>query len=67
MKLHQIALAVAALAVGTAHADLPNGSAAELAVNNANANGRVVYISGASAVKKGFSGIINSLFSGTTY
>lgn len=67
MKLHQIALAVAALAVGTAHADLPNGSAAETVVNNANANGRVVYISGASAVKKGFSGIINSLFSGTTY
>lgn len=67
MKLHQIALAVAALAVGTAHADLPNGSAAETVVNNANANGRVLYISGASAVKKGFSGIINSLFSGTTY
>ena len=67
MKLHQIALAVAALAVGTAHADLPNGSAAETVVNNANANGRVVFISGASAVKKGFSGIINSLFSGTTY
>lgn len=67
MKLHQIALAVAALAVGTAHADLPNGSAAETTVNNANSNGRVVYISGASAVKKGFSSIINTLFSGTTY
>ncbi len=67
MKLHQIALAVAALAVGTAHAALPTGTA-KTTVDNAVNNGRVVYISGASAVKKGFSSIIDSMFQpGTTY
>lgn len=63
MKLHQIAFAVAALAAGSANAAL---TAAEQAVlNDANANGRVIFISGASAVQKGFTGIISSTFSGT--
>ena len=66
MKLNKLsalcALACAALS-GQAFAAL---TAAELAdVNDANANNRVVYISGASAVQKGFTGIVASLFSGT--
>lgn len=67
IKLHRIALAVAAaLAAGAAHAVLPPGPA-KTAVDDANANNRVVYISGASAVKGGFTAIINSLFTGTPH
>ena len=56
------ALACAALS-GQAMAAM---TAAELAVvNDANANNRVVFISGASAVQKGFTGIVASLFTGT--
>lgn len=63
MKLHQIALAVAVLAAGSANAAL---TASEQAiVNDANANNRVIFISGASAVQKGFTGIISATFSGT--
>lgn len=56
------ALACAAMA-GQAHAAM---SAAEQAiVNDAVANGRVIFISGASATQKGFTGIIASMFTGT--
>jgi ABC-type phosphate transport system substrate-binding protein len=34
-------------------------------IKNANDNGRVIYISGASAVQKGFTSIVSSLISGT--
>lgn len=64
MKLHQIAFAVAALAAGSANAAM---TAAEQAVlNDANANGRVIFISGASAVQKGFTGIIAATFDSAT-
>ena len=66
MKLNKLsalcALACAALS-GQAIAALTPAQTAVL--NDANANGRVVYISGASAVQKGFTGIVASLFSGT--
>ncbi|KAB2921908.1 MAG: hypothetical protein F9K30_13450 [Dechloromonas sp.] len=56
------ALACAAMA-GQAHAAM---SAAEQAiVNDAVNNGRVIFISGASATQKGFTGIIASMFTGT--
>jgi hypothetical protein len=50
---------------GSAHAALPTGSTAETVVNDAVTNGRVIYISGASAVQKGFTGIIGKMFTGT--
>ena len=56
------AVAFTAMA-GQAHAAM---SAAEQAiVNNAVTNGRVLFISGASATQKGFTGIIASMFTGT--
>lgn len=55
-------LALASLA-GTAHAAL---SPAEVTLlDDANTNGRVVFISGASAVQKGFTAGVATLFSGT--
>lgn len=63
MKLHQIAVAVAVLAAGSANAALT--TAEQNVLNDANANGRVIFISGASAVQKGFTGIISSTFTGT--
>ena len=58
------AVAFTAMAAGQAHAAM---SAAELLiVNDAVTNGRVLFISGASATQKGFTGIINSMFTGTT-
>ncbi|PKO40714.1 MAG: hypothetical protein CVU31_16020 [Betaproteobacteria bacterium HGW-Betaproteobacteria-4] len=57
------AVAFTAMA-GQAHAAM---SAAEQAiVDDAVTNGRVLFISGASATQKGFTGIINSMFTGTT-
>jgi len=64
MKLHQIAIAVAALAAGSANAAMT--AADQAIINDANANGRVIFISGASAVQKGFTGIIGTTFTGTT-
>lgn len=55
-------LALASLA-GSAHAALSSDEQAIL--NDANSNGRVVFISGASAVQKGFTAGVASLFSGT--
>lgn len=63
MKLHQIAVAVALLAAGSANAAL--SSAHQAVLDDANNNGRVIFISGASAVQKGFNGIISATFSGT--
>ncbi|MBT9521545.1 MAG: substrate-binding domain-containing protein [Dechloromonas sp.] len=58
------AVAFTAMAAGQAQAAM---SAAEQAiVNDAVTNGRVLFISGASATQKGFTGIINSMFTGTT-
>lgn len=58
------ALALASLA-GSAHAALT--TAQQTVLNDANANGRVVFISGASAVQKGFAGGVATLFSGTPF
>ncbi len=58
------ALALASLA-GTAHAALT--TAQQTVLNDANANGRIVFISGASAVQKGFAGGVATLFSGTPF
>lgn len=59
------ALAFAGLAAGQAQAAL--SSAAIAVIDNANANNRVVFISGASAVQKGFNAIIGTLFTGTPF
>lgn len=58
------AVAFTAMAAGQAHAAL--SAAEQLIVNDAVSNGRVLFISGASATQKGFTGIINSMFTGTT-
>lgn len=64
MKLKKIAvltaLALSGVVAGQAHAAMSN--AQKDLVNDANTNGRVIYISGASAVQKGFTGIIGKLF-----
>lgn len=69
MKLSKIsvlcALACAGFA-GQASAQV-TGSPAAAIVNDANANGRVLYISGASAVQGGLGQIAASLFTGTNY
>ena len=69
MKLKQISLlcAVACAAfAGQANAQVA-GSAAQSIVDDANANGRVVFISGASAVQGGLGQIAQTLFTGTNY
>jgi hypothetical protein len=58
------AVAFTAMAAGQAHAAL--SAAEQLIVDDAVTNGRVLFISGASATQKGFTGIINSMFTGTT-
>lgn len=63
MKLNQVAVAVAALFAGAANAAMTPAEQAVL--NDANTNGRVIFISGASAVQKGFTGIIDATFTGT--
>lgn len=69
MKLKQLSLlcAVACAAfAGQANAQVA-GSAAQSIVDDANANGRVVFISGASAVQGGLGQIAQTLFTGTNY
>ena len=62
MKLNQIAFAIATLAIGTsAHAAIGNATAQAL-VNDAVANSRVIYLSGASATQSGLQGISTALF-----
>lgn len=56
------AIACAAMA-GQAHAAMT--SAHQAIVNDAVTNGRVIFISGASAVQKGFTGILGAMFTGT--
>lgn len=68
MKLKKIAvltaLALGGVVAGQAYAAMSTDQ--KNLVNNANSNGRVIYISGASAVQKGFTGIIGKLFDTTT-
>ena len=67
MKLNKLSALCALACVALSGQAFAAMTAAELAVvNDANANNRVVYISGASAVQKGFTGIVASLFTGTT-
>lgn len=56
------AIACAAMS-GQAHAAM--SAAHQTIVNDAVANGRVIFISGASATQKGFTGIIAKMFTGT--
>ncbi len=65
MKLHQIALAAAFLVAGAANAAGTVDPTLATAIDAANTAGRVISISGASAVQKGFTGIIGNLFAGT--
>lgn len=67
MKLNQIALAVASLGFAAAASAAIGVPAAKTIVDDAVANGRVVYVSGASATQKGLGGIFASLCSGTAY
>lgn len=70
MKLKQLSLlcAVACAAfAGQANAQVANVPAAQAIVDDANANGRVVFISGASAVQGGLGQIAQTLFTGTNY
>ncbi|MFH1657877.1 MAG: substrate-binding domain-containing protein [Pseudomonadota bacterium] len=53
------AAAFAAMAAGSAHAVMDG--AHQTIINDANANNRVVFISGASAVQKGFTAIVSEL------
>lgn len=57
------AIACAAMA-GQANAAVMSG-AEQAIVNDAVTNGRVIFISGASATQKGFTGIIDKMFTGT--
>lgn len=57
------ALACAAMAGSSAHAALSAAAVADL--NSAVPAGRIVFISGASAVQKGFASVIASTFNGT--
>ncbi len=57
------AIACAAMG-GQAHAAMT--AAQQAVVNDAVANGRVIFISGASATQKGFTGIINAMFDPAT-
>ncbi len=68
MKLNPIAFAIATLAAGTAAQAAIGLPAAQTIVNDAVANGRVVYLSGASATQSGLQGISTSLCqAGTAY
>lgn len=68
MKLKKIAvltaLALGGVVAGQAYAAMSTDQ--KNLVNDANSNGRVIYISGASAVQKGFTGIIGKLFDTTS-
>lgn len=67
MKLNKIsALCALTCAVLSGQAMAAMSAAEQTIVNDANTNGRVVYISGASAVKSGFTAIVANMFTGTT-
>ena len=66
MKFNKIALAACMAATGfSAHAAMTSTAAA--LVSDATANGRIIFVSGASAVQKGFQSIIGNLVTGDTY
>jgi hypothetical protein len=66
MKFNKIALAACMAATGfSAHAAL--SSAASTLIADATANNRVMFISGASAVQKGFQAIVANMVTGDTY
>jgi ABC-type phosphate transport system substrate-binding protein len=70
MKLNKLSLLCAVACVGFAGhaaAQVSSNAAALAAVNSANANGRILYISGASAVQGGLAQIAATLFTGTNY
>jgi PBP superfamily domain len=65
MKLNKIAsLCVLACAAVSGQAFAAMTAAEQAILNDANANGRVVFVSGASAVQAGFDQIASSLFAG---
>jgi PBP superfamily domain len=68
MKFNKIAIVAAmAAAAFSAQAALPVGSAAETLVNAANTSGQIVFISGASAVQKGFDALVANMLNNVVY
>lgn len=69
LKKSALVFAAAFAAMGAAQADpLPTGTGSVSDIlTTANNGGRVIFISGASAVQSGFTSIISNLFTGTTY
>ena len=66
MKLKKLAALCAIACAGLSGQAMAAMSAAEQAIiNDANTNGRVFFISGASATQKGFNSIVAGLFTGT--
>jgi len=66
MKLKKLAALCAIACAGLSGQAMAAMTAAEQAIiNDANTNGRVFFISGASATQKGFTSIIGTLFTGT--
>lgn len=69
LKKSALVFAAAFAAMGAAHADqLPTGTGSVSDIlTTANTGGRVIFISGASAVQSGFTSVISNLFTGSTY
>ncbi|WP_342617529.1 hypothetical protein [Rhodoferax sp. GW822-FHT02A01] len=68
MNFTKIAIAASiAASAFSAQAALPAGSAAETLVNAANTSGQIVFISGASAVQKGFDALVTNLLNNVVY
>jgi ABC-type phosphate transport system substrate-binding protein len=68
MNFNKIAIAAAmAVSAFSAQAALPVGSAAETLVNAANTSGQIVFISGASAVQKGFDALVTNMLNNVVY
>ncbi len=68
MNFNKIAIAAAiAASAFSAQAALPAGSAAETLVNAANTSGQIVFISGASAVQKGFDALVTNMLNNVVY
>jgi len=70
MKLNKVSLLCAVVCAGFAGhaaAQVSSNAAAAAVVSSANTNGRILYISGASAVQGGLAQIAASLFTGTNY
>jgi len=60
-----VSLCAIACAAMSGQANAAMTAAEQAIVNDAVANGRVIFISGASATQKGFTGIISAMFTGT--